>query len=219
MMQKSSLPLLVATLALLAGCGPDFNGEAGGEVDQGNFGNATMINTQSMSGEHDYTLALGRRFAAEVPTTINFAFNSAQLSPEAMAILSEQANWIRQFPEVRFRVYGHTDLVGSNAANKALGMRRARAAVNFLVSQGIGSARLEAVVSFGETRPVIATPNPEVRNRRTVTEVIGFVHKGGKPMLLNGKYAAVIMREYIISGERLHPPNARVATEVNSAPN
>ena len=36
---------------------------------------------------------------------------------EAMAILRKQANFIRQFPEVRFRVYGHTDLVGGDEFN------------------------------------------------------------------------------------------------------
>jgi outer membrane protein OmpA-like peptidoglycan-associated protein len=166
-----------------------------------------------MTGQIEATVALGRRFASEVPTTINFAFNSSQLSDAARATLREQAKWIRQFPEVRFRVYGHTDLVGSEAYNKALGLRRANAAVAFLVGQGIGSARLEAVVSFGKTRPVIQTPGPEERNRRTVTEVVGFVQDN--PMVLNGKYAEIIMREYVKSGKREHPTNTTVGTEVN----
>ena len=43
-------------------------------------------------------------------------------------ILDQQANFINQFPEVRFAVYGHTGLVGSNGYNYQLGLRRARAA-------------------------------------------------------------------------------------------
>jgi len=198
----------------LSGCtDTDFFREVGSEVDEGGFGNATMNNTMLMTGQIEATVALGRRFASEVPTTINFAFNSSQLSDAARATLREQAKWIRQFPEVRFRVYGHTDLVGSEAYNKALGLRRANAAVAFLVGQGIGSARLEAVVSFGKTRPVIQTPGPEERNRRTVTEVVGFVQDN--PMVLNGKYAEIIMREYVKSGKREHPTNTTVGTEVN----
>ena len=64
---------------------------------------------------------------------------------------------------------------------------------------GIGGARLEAVASFGKTRPVVQTPGPEEKNRRTVTEVSGFVK--GHPTLLNGKYAEVIMRGYLAGGE------------------
>ncbi len=106
-----------------------------------------------------------------MPDTINFAFNSAELSDEARSILQKQANFIKQFPEVRFRVFGHTDKVGSNGYNQRLGLRRAQAAVAYLSSLGISRSRLEAVVSYGETKPLIATNEAEVRNRRTVTEV------------------------------------------------
>ena len=107
----------------------------------------------------------------------------------------QQADWIKQFPEVRFKVYGHTDLVGSQAYNRGLGLRRAQAVVRFLVSQGIDRSRLEAVASFGETQPLIVTEGRERRNRRTVTEVSGFVETN--PALLNGKYAEVIFRNYV----------------------
>ncbi|MBL9054910.1 MAG: OmpA family protein [Rhodobacteraceae bacterium] len=210
---RAILMASVAAMALTGCTDTDFFREVGSEVDEGGFGNATMNNTMLMTGQIEATVALGRRFANEVPTTINFAFNSSQLSDAARATLREQAKWIRQFPEVRFRVYGHTDLVGSEAYNKALGLRRANAAVAFLVGQGIGSARLEAVVSFGKTRPVIQTPGPEERNRRTVTEVVGFVQDN--PMVLNGKYAEIIMREYVKSGKREHPTNTTVGTEVD----
>lgn len=111
--------------------------------------------------------------------------------------MREQAQWIRQFPEIRFRVYGHTDAVGSEAYNKRLGLNRAHAVVNFLASQGISKDRLEAVVSFGETQPLIVTEGRERRNRRTVTEVSGFV--GSHPTVLEGRYAEIIYREYINS--------------------
>src|SRR5690606_9769465 len=125
------------------------------------------------------------------------AFDSAVLDAEAQAILARQAHWIRQFPEVRFRVYGHTDLVGSPQYNYNLGLRRARAVVDFLVRSGVGRARLEALVSHGETRPVIPTPEPERRNRRTVTEVSGFVRR--HPTVMDGKYARIVYREYVES--------------------
>lgn len=190
--------------ALLAGCAvPEANdfsalrGEAGSVLDDGSFGNATMNNVLLQSGQQDYTINLARRFASEVNSTVNFEFNSTVLDADARATLLRQADWIRQFPEVRFRVYGHTDLVGSAAYNRSLGLRRAQAVVAFLTSQGIDRSRLEALASFGETRPVVETENRERRNRRTVTEVSGFVEND--PMLLNGKYAEVIFREYVQS--------------------
>lgn len=177
--------------------GASFFTEAGSALDAGDFGEATMNNRLVQTGAQDYTINLARRFASDVNSTVNFAFNSTVLDAEARDTLMKQADWIRQFPEVRFKVYGHTDLVGSQGYNRSLGLRRAQAVVAFLSSQGIDRSRLEAVVSFGETQPLVVTDGRERRNRRTVTEVTGFVENS--PMVLNGKYAAIIFRDYVQS--------------------
>jgi outer membrane protein OmpA-like peptidoglycan-associated protein len=198
---------IVATCALLAlaACArtpadvqSSYN-EAGSLVDGGHFGAANSFNQAVMTGEADYVFDLSNRFASEVVTTVNFAFNSAALDAGARDALHEQAQWIRQFPEVRFRVYGHTDAVGSQGYNKRLGLSRAHAVVNYLVSQGISRNRLEAVVSYGETQPLIVTQGRERRNRRTVTEVTGFVQN--HPIIMDGRYAQVVYRETIASAK------------------
>ncbi|MCX7670154.1 MAG: OmpA family protein, partial [Anaerolineae bacterium] len=76
---------------------------------------------------------------------------------------------------------------------------------------------LEAVVSYGKTRPLIPVPGPEIRNRRAVTEVTGFV--SGRPAPLNGKYAEVIFREYVASGERPRPQTAPLSSQVDPGGN
>lgn len=199
-MNSKRIPALLigSSMMVLGACSAnDWLSEAGTSIDRGNFGNATMNNTLVQTGAEGFVLDLATRFAEQVPTTVNFEFNQATLDEEARQILRQQANWIRQFPEVRFRVYGHTDLVGSNAYNKRLGQRRANAVVRYLTSQGISRSRLEAVVSFGETQPIIVSQDPERRNRRTVTEVSGFVES--HPRVLDGKYAQVVYREYVDS--------------------
>lgn len=174
------------------------NWEAGKRVDEGNWGDPTYNNTLVQSAYRDQNgllLDLSRKFEKDVPSMINFEFNSSKLDPEAREVLARQAAWIKQFPEIKFRVYGHTDLVGSDRTNKRLGLRRANRAVNFLISQGINADRLEAVVSFGETQPLIVTEGRERRNRRTVTEVMGFARNFVGDGL-DGKYAALIYRTY-----------------------
>lgn len=104
--------------------------ETGSLADNGDFGNANMNNHLAMTGEGGFVHSLGNRFASEVQTTVNFAFGSAELDAGARDTLREQAAWIRQFPEVRFKVYGHTDKVGSNSSNKRLGQRRGRLSVH-----------------------------------------------------------------------------------------
>lgn len=104
-----------------------------------------------------------------------FDFDSAALDASARAALDAQAAFIRQYPQVWFKVEGHADRVGSPAYNEALGLRRANAALDYLVSRGVNRAQLEALVSFGEDQPTIETADRERRNRRVVTDVGGLL--------------------------------------------
>ena len=193
--------LLTGAAAALAACDPaQLDRVAGSDIDEGRFGEPTAHNRALMTGQLDYAVALGQRFAAEVPTTVFFDFNSTALDAESQAALMRQAAWIRQFPEVRFSVYGHTDLVGSERYNQALGRRRAEAVVRFLVSQGISRNRVRAIVSRGQRQPLIATQGPERQNRRSVTQVSGFLRR--HPTVMDGRYAEIIRREFVASAGR-----------------
>ncbi|MBT8153004.1 OmpA family protein [Epibacterium ulvae] len=185
-----------AMLALVLGLGACAQEAGLNYQTRGTLGIASQNNAAVHRGEGEYVIELGKRFAREIPTTINFEFNSARLDASARAVLDRQADWIKQFPEVRFTVYGHTDAVGSTGYNRSLGQRRANTTVQYLVSKGISRRRLQAVVSFGETRPAIDTQERDRRNRRTVTEVTGFLKRHQE---LDGKYAAIIYRDYVES--------------------
>jgi len=191
--------LVGASVLALTACSDNssFNSQAGAFIDEGGFGNPTMNNTLIQSGDKQFLANLNQKFTAEVPTMVTFEFDHSNLDEDAKAILREQANWIRQFPEISFSVYGYTDAVGTDDYNKALGRRRANTVVNYLVSQGVSRSRLKALVSYGETHLAVATQDRERRNRRSVTEVSGVVKN--HPMVLNGKYAEVIWREYVRS--------------------
>lgn len=195
------IPALLAC-GLLAACSAPYAGqspfdEVGASLNGNGFGSATAANITAMTDASHARISLAGRFAQEVDSTVNFAFDSAVLDADAQAILRRQADWIRQFPEVRFRVYGHADAVGASSYNYAIGLRRAEAVVAFLSTQGISRSRLEAMVSQGETQPLIVTQGRERANRRTVTEVSGFVD--GQSGAMDGKYAHVIYREYVAS--------------------
>lgn len=175
---------------------------AGTLTNQDAFSAATEQNTLIQTGQGGsvaYLQHLSARFRAEVPTMINFDFNSYILDGEAQRILRLQAEWIKATPTVKFRVYGHTDKVGSNGFNQSLGLRRARTAVNYLVSQGVPRNRLEAYTSLGETQPLVNTEDRERLNRRTVTDVVGFAPGVSAPDF-DGKRAAIIYGNYVAGG-------------------
>lgn len=167
---------------------------AGDLMSPASFGSATQTNTLRMADPNFYGLELAQRFASEVNSVVNFASNSTALDDQAKSILNQQVHWISQFPEVRFRVYGHADATGSAKQNKSLGQRRAQAVVNYLVRNGISKSRIHAVTSRGDTQPLIVTLDDEPLNRRAVTEVTGFV--GSHPMVMNGEYGMIVYRQY-----------------------
>ncbi|PLS23367.1 OmpA family protein [Neptunicoccus cionae] len=202
-MKTVSITSSAVVALLLAGCSVSDNSfaylgpEAGAEINDANLGVSTAHNVAILSGQLGTMAAnLTRKFAAEAPAQINFSFNSAALDATAQSQLRRQAEWIKAHPQIVFRVYGHTDKVGSNAYNRRLGKQRAVAAVNYLVSQGVDRRKVQAVASFGETRPVVLTEGPSRANRRTVTEVYGFARKG-RASDLDGKYAKYVYDQYI----------------------
>ncbi len=193
---KTLLKLTVtASVLFTAGC----LDKAGTLANEETFAEAATANQFAQTAylePGEMLRSLDQRFRKSVPTMINFEFNKATLDTEAKQILRRQAAWIKQFPMVRFKVFGHTDKVGSAAYNRRLGMRRAQAAVNYLVSQGVPRRALIAAVSRGESEPLVNTENRERLNRRTVTMVAGFV-KGYRGSDFDGKAAVRAYNAYL----------------------
>ncbi|MEW5850543.1 MAG: OmpA family protein [Myxococcota bacterium] len=92
-------------------------------------------------------------------------------------LLLQVALTLKANPELKVRVEGHTDDVGSDEHNRDLSQRRAEAVRRFLVDAGVEGERLEAV-GYGETRPVADNKNEKGRevNRR-----VEFIVLGGEP--------------------------------------
>lgn len=194
--------LIGAAGAGLSACSRSFNREAGIGLDEGGFGNPTMHNHLVQTGRISLAEIMTRRFHEEVPSMVNFDFGSAALSSQAKTILRSQADWMKQFPELGYKIYGHTDAIGSDAFNRRLGLRRAQAVRQYLVSLGVPHRSIIAVVTRGESQPLIVSEGREPANRRTVTEISGAIRRG--PGVMDGEYARVIQREYVESATEPH---------------
>jgi len=98
---------------------------------------------------------------------VNFEFDSAKLTPESLVILDQVAASLRDWPDVRVEVGGHTDSKGAAAYNLKLSDQRADAVVAQLVSKGVAASRLRSQ-GYGETKPIAdnATDAGRARNRR-----------------------------------------------------
>lgn len=104
--------------------------------------------------------------------TVLFGTDLYDLDAEATATLTRQAAWLKQYPNVKATIEGHCDERGTREYNLALGDRRANAAKNFLVAQGVDASRL-STISYGKERPVAMGSDEAswAQNRRAVTVV------------------------------------------------
>ncbi|HEY9613453.1 OmpA family protein [Allocoleopsis sp.] len=93
---------------------------------------------------------------------IHFALDQSTISAESAAILDQIVAVMRSYPFLTVDIQGHTDPRASDAYNQALGMRRAIAARNYLLRQGIAPERL-TIRSFGE-----------VKRKTTGTDVVDY---------------------------------------------
>ncbi len=113
-----------------------------------------------------------QEFIVTVGDRIFFTTDSSSLTPEAMATLDKQAQWLNQYPNYRVMIEGHADERGTREYNIALGARRSNIVVNYLVSKGVGAQRITSQ-SFGKERPVAICNDISCwsQNRRAVTVV------------------------------------------------
>ena len=98
---------------------------------------------------------------------IHFDFDKYEIRSTEAEVLDKHATWLRQNPDRLILIEGHCDERGTTEYNVALGERRAKATMNYLVSRGVPASRL-AIVSYGEERPACKdhSENCWTQNRR-----------------------------------------------------
>lgn len=99
--------------------------------------------------------------------TVYFEFDSYSIPTEYRKELTAAVPSLKNQKSVRIQVEGHCDERGSNEYNLALGERRARAVMDFLVSEGV-PAEILSTISYGEERPAVqgSTEEAWAKNRR-----------------------------------------------------
>ena len=102
-----------------------------------------------------------------------FDYDKSDLLPESVSELERLAEFMRENPDMRISLEGHTDDQGTDDYNDALSQRRAAAVRQYLLDAGIAGARMETK-GFGKRKPLVAGTSDEARrtNRRVEMRVI-----------------------------------------------
>lgn len=99
---------------------------------------------------------------------VNFATGKADITPDSARSLEQIATLLKNKPDWRLRVEGHTDNVGKAKDNLGLSKRRAAAVMAYLVSKhGVAAGRLVSE-GFGDSKPLMPndTDDGKAKNRR-----------------------------------------------------
>jgi peptidoglycan-associated lipoprotein len=113
-------------------------------------------------------------FAVNVGDRVFFVEDQSTLTGEAQETLRRQAEWLKQYPSVMVQVEGHADERGTREYNIALSARRATAAREFLIAQGVEGSRISSI-AYGKERPAALCDAEQCwsQNRRAVTVITG----------------------------------------------
>jgi len=162
----SKATLLAATLALGACANSPFDrsGNAAGEGVGNGVGNGIATSALDPSSPAYFSQTIGDK--------VLFAVDQSTINDTARGTLTQQANWLNTNPSYTAIIEGHADEQGTREYNLALGARRAAAARDFLVANGVADNRLRTV-TFGKERPleVCSTEACYAKNRRAVTVI------------------------------------------------
>lgn len=98
---------------------------------------------------------------------IYFDFDKSEIKDTFKEALKTNADWIKANPDVKVVIEGHCDERGTNEYNLALGERRSKTVLDFLIALGVKPEQM-STVSYGEERPAAQGHNEAAwsQNRR-----------------------------------------------------
>lgn len=108
-----------------------------------------------------------------LPGGINFESGKSDLLPSAYTELDKILKVLKDYPETKWKIEGHTDNTGSQKLNKELSINRAKSVYNYFVSNGISSARL-SYNGYGFDYPIAdnTTETGKALNRRVAIVLV-----------------------------------------------
>ena len=164
--------VLIASVLALSACQNGIPGFGGGGADSAGAGIEAGANGLGPDGViSENSIAF---FNTSIGDVVLFPVDQSTLSPQAIALLDGQANWLNTNPQYTARIEGHADEQGTREYNLGLGAKRASAVSNYLISRGVAANRLETV-TYGKERPLAICSDETCwsKNRRAQTVVAG----------------------------------------------
>ena len=128
---------------------------------------------QKLEGTGVSVTRIGDNITLNLPSSITFAVNSADLNAQFFSALEGVSLVLKEYDKTVVEVAGHTDSTGSDQTNQALSERRAQSVAGYLSTHGVKSQRL-ITIGAGEGHPVASNDTEQGRaaNRRVEMTIV-----------------------------------------------
>lgn len=109
----------------------------------------------------------GNNLVLSMPELVLFDFNKYEVKNKVKGSLNTLAKALEENPDIRIKIDGYTDFIGSEGYNLELSVKRAKAIKNYLVDRGVKSSNI-SVEGYGKQNPIAnnATAAGRAKNRR-----------------------------------------------------
>lgn len=109
----------------------------------------------------------GNNLVLSMPELVLFDFNKYEVKNKVKGSLNTLAKALEENPDIRIKIDGYTDFIGSEGYNLELSVKRAKAIKNYLVDRGVKSSNI-SIEGYGKQSPIAnnATAAGRAKNRR-----------------------------------------------------
>jgi OOP family OmpA-OmpF porin len=101
---------------------------------------------------------------------INFETGKSDIKPESQPIIDQLSEMLKQNPDLKIYIEGHTDNIGGDKTNQPLSESRAKSVMNALISKGIEASRLKSG-GWGQSKPIADNNTEEGRAKNRRVEI------------------------------------------------
>lgn len=109
----------------------------------------------------------GNNLVLSMPELVLFDFNKYEVKNKVKGSLNTLAKALEENPDIRIKIDGYTDFIGSEGYNLDLSVKRAKSIKNYLVDRGVKSSNI-SIEGYGKQNPIAsnATAAGRAKNRR-----------------------------------------------------
>lgn len=188
------------------------------EVTKDSAANNDMNANPNNINESNVNIANSQQTNIITPNSVYFATNQYNIEDKYISLVDANATYLSQHPNAKIKVAGHTDEIGSQEYNLALGQRRAQSIKNYLVAKGVADNQIETI-SYGKLQPTYPVKDGYLNRRADINYTneapSGYNYSNVRGPVVNGDFYLPADANNSVANTNNQDQQHMLETEVN----